>query len=66
MRMLRSYMRYRVGQIVSVTGGLARSLELGKYAERLADEPVLEFATAPEPAGMERTEAPISRRKRRA
>lgn len=66
MRMLRSYMRYRTGDVVAVTGGLARTLELGKYAVRVQDEPALEFATAPEPAAVERAEAPIARKKRRA
>lgn len=67
-KMLRSYGRYRAGDIVPVTGGLARTLELQRYAVRVADEPQIEFATAPEPAGMERTEHPVerARRKRRA
>ena len=68
MRMIRSYGRYRAGQIVPVTGGLARTLELQRYAVRVTPEPVLEFATAPEPEGLERTEPPVvkARRKRRA
>jgi hypothetical protein len=64
-RMLRSYGRYRAGEVVPVTGGLARTLELQRYAVRVADEPRLEFATAPEPANMERTETPIAKARRR-
>lgn len=64
-RMLRSYGRYRTGQIVPVTGGLARTLELQRYAVRVVPEPVLEFATAPEPEGLERTEPPVVKARRR-
>lgn len=64
-RMLRSYGRYRAGDIVPVTGGLARTLELQRYAVRVVDEPVLEFATAPDPANMERAEPPIAKARRR-
>lgn len=64
-RMLRSYGRYRPGQIVPVTGGLARTLELQRYAVRVVPEPVLEFATAPEPDGLERTEPPVVKARRR-
>lgn len=64
-RMLRSYGRYRAGQIVPVTGGLARTLELQRYAVRVVPEPVLEFATAPEPEGLERTEPPVVKARRR-
>lgn len=64
-RMLRSYGRYRAGQIVPVTGGLARTLELQRYAVRVVAEPVLEFATAPEPQGLERTEPPAVKARRR-
>jgi len=64
-RMLRSYGRYRTGQIVPVTGGLARTLELQRYAVRVVPEPVLEFGTAPEPDGLERTEPPVVKARRR-
>jgi hypothetical protein len=64
-QMQRSYMRYRTGQVVTVTAGLARSLELAGYAKRLQDEPQLQFATAPEPAGVERAETPTAKRGRR-
>jgi hypothetical protein len=63
MRMLRSYGRYRTGQIVPVTGGLARTLELTRYAVRVTAEPAFEFAVAPEPA-TERAVAPIAKAKR--
>lgn len=65
-KMLRSYGRYRAGDIVPVTGGLARTLELQRYAVRVTDEPLLEFATAPAPENVERTEHPISKRRKRA
>ena len=67
-RMLRSYGRYRAGQIVPVTGGLARTLELQRYAVRVTEEPQLEFATAPAPENVERAEPPIvkARRQKRA
>lgn len=64
-RMLRSYGAYKAGQIVQVTGGLARTLELQRYAVRVVEEPVLQFATAPEPAGIERTEPPVVKARRR-
>lgn len=63
-RMLRSYGRYKPGQVVPVTGGLARTLELQRYAVRVHEEPVLQFATAPEPA-VERAEAPVMKARRR-
>lgn len=64
-RMLRPYGAYKAGQTVPVTGGLARTLELQRYATRVVAEPVLEFATAPEPAGSERTEPPVAKARRR-
>lgn len=63
--MLRSYMRYRTGQVVVVTAGLARTLELAGYAKRMADEPQLQFAVAPAPLGAERAEAPVAKQRRR-
>lgn len=63
-RMLRSYGSYRTGQIVDVTGGLARSLEIAKYAERVKAEPQFRFAVAPEPE-VERAEAPVAKARRR-
>jgi hypothetical protein len=62
-RMLRSYGRYRPGQVVPVTGGLARTLELQRYAVRVAAEPTLEFSVAPEPEA-ERAVAPVAKAKR--
>ena len=62
-RFLRPYAAYKAGQVVPVTGGLARTLELQKYAVRHAESPVFEFATAPEPA-MERAVAPVAKAKR--
>jgi hypothetical protein len=62
-RMLRSYMAYRPGQIVRVTPGLARTLELQRYAVRHVEAPAFEFATAPDPA-LERAVAPAAKAKR--
>lgn len=63
-RFLRSYRAYRTGQIVQVTGGLARTLELQKYAVRYTEPPQLQFADAPEPAGLEVAVAPEAKAKR--
>lgn len=63
-RFVRPYQAYRTGQVVQVPGGLARSLELQRYAVR-HQEPQLAFATAPEPAAMERAEAPVAKKRRR-
>jgi hypothetical protein len=62
-RFLRSYAAYKAGQIVPVTGGLARTLELQRYAVRHVEAPAFEFATAPEPA-LERAVAPAAKAKR--
>jgi hypothetical protein len=62
-RMLRSYMSYRPGQVVHVTGGLARTLELQRYAVRHQEQPQLRFATAPEPE-VERAESPVAKQRR--
>lgn len=64
-RMLRPYLAYKAGQVVPVTGGLARSLELQRYAVRHVDEPVMQFANQPEPAALERAEAPAAKARRR-
>jgi hypothetical protein len=48
---------------VPVTGGLARTLELQRYAVRHVEAPAFEFATAPEPA-LERAVAPVAKAKR--
>lgn len=63
-RFVRPYMAYRSGQVAQVTGGVARSLELQRYAVR-HEEPQLAFATAPEPQAMERAEAPVAKKRRR-
>jgi hypothetical protein len=64
-RMLRPYMAYKAGQIVPVTGGLARTLELQRYAVRHVEDPAITFATVPEPAALERAEAPVAKARRR-
>ena len=63
-RFVRPYQAYRTGQVVDVTAGLARSLELQRYAVRHT-EPQLAFATAPEPASLERAEAPVAKKRRK-
>lgn len=64
-QMQRSYMRYRTGQVVTVTAGLARTLELSGYARRVQDEPQLQFATVPAAEGAERAESPVAKQRRR-
>lgn len=63
-RFVRPYQAYRAGEVVGVTAGLARSLELQCYAVR-HQEPQLAFATAPEPASLERAEAPVAKKRRK-
>lgn len=63
-RFVRPYQSYRAGQVVDVTAGLARSLELQCYAVR-HKEPQLAFATAPESASLERAEAPVAKKRRK-
>ena len=63
-RFVRPYQAYKAGQVVDVTAGLARSLELQRYAVRHT-EPQLAFATAPEPASLERAEAPVAKKRRK-
>ena len=65
MRMIRPYGRYRTGQVVELTGGQARTFEIYRYAERVPAEPQLEFATLPDPADIERAEAPVAKARRR-
>lgn len=62
-RVLRPFMAYRTGQVIKVTSGLARTLELQRYAVR-HQEPQLLFAEAPQPAA-ERAEAPVAKARRR-
>ena len=63
-RMLRSWRGYKAGQVVGVTGGLARTLELDRYAVR-ETQPQFEFGTAPQPPAVERAEAPQAKAQRR-
>lgn len=63
-RMLRSWRGYKAGQVVNVTGGLARTLELDRYAVR-EKQPQFEFGTASEPPTVERAEAPHGKARRR-
>lgn len=62
-RVLRPFMAYKTGQVIKVTSGLARTLELQKYAVR-HQEPRLMFAEAPQPS-IERAEAPVAKARRR-
>lgn len=63
-RFLRPYAAYRAGQLVPVTRGLARTLELQRIA-RAEEQTPLEFAEAPQPKAMERAEAPVAKRRRK-
>ncbi len=63
-RFTRPYMAYKAGQIATVTKGVARSLEIFGRAE-LVREPQMEFATAPEPAGLEVAIAPAAKAAKR-
>lgn len=62
-RFLRPFRAYKPGQVVTVTKGVARSLQLARRAEPLV-EPQLELAVAPEPA-VERAVAPVAKAPRR-
>ena len=62
-RFRRPYMAYKGGQVVGVTKGQARSLELFGRAD-IVREPQLELAVAPEPV-VERAVAPVAKAPRR-
>lgn len=62
-RFRRPYQAYRAGQVVSVTRGLARTLELTGRAD-IVREQLLELAVAPEPA-VEKATAPLAKAPRR-
>lgn len=63
-RFLRPYTAYRPGQLVPVTRGLARTLELQRIAT-VEEQTPLEFAEAPQPQAVERAEAPVAKRRRK-
>lgn len=63
-RMLRPYRAYRPNQIVTVTPGLADMLQRSGYAVRHKAAPAMEFAVAPEPAGLEVAVDPVATAKR--
>ena len=62
-RFLRPFRAYKPGQVVTVTKGVARSLQLARRAEPLV-EPQLELAVAPEPV-VEHAVAPVAKAPRR-
>ena len=62
-RFLRPFRAYKIGQVVTVTKGVARSLHLSRRAEPVV-EPQLEFAVAPEPV-VERAVQPVAKAQRR-
>ena len=62
-RFRRPYQGYRAGQIVVVSKGQGRSLELFGKAD-IVREPQIEFAVAAGPAGVEVAIAPEQKRKR--
>lgn len=62
-RFTRPYQGYRSGQVVPVTKGYARTLEVMGRAVRV-EHPLLEVAVAPQPV-VERATAPAARAPRR-
>ena len=61
-RFRRPYQAYKAGQVVTVSKGVARSLQL---FGRVDIVPELEVAVAPEPAAAERAVAPVAKAPRR-
>jgi hypothetical protein len=62
-RFRRPYKAYKTGQLYTFSKGVARSLELYGKAD-IVREPVMEFATAPEPDPVETAVAPIANARR--
>lgn len=62
-KFVRPYKSYKVGQIVSVSQGVAKSLESMRLAELI--ELQLELAVSPEPVGLETALAPVAKAPRR-
>jgi hypothetical protein len=59
-RFRRPYKAYKTGRVYTFSKGVARSLELFGKAD-IVRQPVIEFATAPEPEPVERAVAPVAR-----
>jgi hypothetical protein len=59
-RFRRPYGAYKTGRVYTFAKGVARSLELFGKAD-IVREPVIEFATAPEPEQLERAVAPVAK-----
>jgi hypothetical protein len=49
LRFTRAYQGYRMGHVVDLPKGIARSLTIAGIAVEVAPEPQIEFAVAPEP-----------------
>jgi hypothetical protein len=49
LRFSRPYQSYRKGQEITLPKGVARSMVLSGIATEVREEPMLEFAVAPEP-----------------
>ncbi|MGA1110010.1 MAG: hypothetical protein ACO3VO_00280 [Ilumatobacteraceae bacterium] len=62
-RFRRPYKAYKTDRVYTFAKGVARSLELYGKADVVRD-PVIEFATAPEPDSVETAVAPIAKAKR--
>lgn len=62
--MLRPYRAYRANQIVTVMPGVADMLQRSGYAVQHKADPLLEFAIAPEPTGLETAVAPVAKARR--
>lgn len=63
-KFLRPYKSYKLGQVVSVSQGVAKSLESMRLAESFI-ELQLELAVSPKPVGLETALAPVAKAPRR-
>jgi len=63
-KFMRPFRAYKLGQIVTVTKGVARSLQLSRLAQPFI-QPQLELAVAPEPFAIETALAPVAKAPRR-
>ena len=64
LRFARAYQGYRMGHVVDLPKGIARSLTLAGIAVELKPEPQIEFAVEPEPVA-EQAIAPAAKAARR-
>jgi hypothetical protein len=64
LRFVRPYQAYRKGQEITLPKGVARSMILSGIATEVHEQPMLEFAVAPEPVA-EQAIAPVAKAARR-